>query len=83
VTVNHGRRAAGLPVEQVPHPRRDAADAVEVAHLELAARLHVERCAGPVAGDAVKSWRLERDPGLVLDGEQVQTAFVEPHERRR
>ena len=67
-------------VEQVLQDDRYAADAVEVAHVETAVRLHV----GDV-GDArrhlVEVVEFEVDPGLVGDGEQVQDGVRRTTER--
>jgi hypothetical protein len=69
-------------VEQVLQHHRHAADAVEVAHVELAAGLHV----GDVrhlGGDPVEVLELELDAGLVGDGEQVQHRVGGAAERGR
>ena len=73
VLPGHGQHVAveQAGVEQVLEHDRHAADAVEVAHVELAARLHVGdvRHAG---GDPVEVVEVELDAGLVGDGQQVQ-----------
>ena len=75
-----GHRAAGHRediaveqpgLEQVLHHDGDAADPVEVGHVELAARLHVGDV-GHAGGDAVEVVQIEGDPGLVGDGQQVE-----------
>ena len=58
-------------VEEVLHHDRHAADAVEVGHVELAARLHV----GDVrhaCRDPVEVVEVERHPRLVGDGHEVE-----------
>ena len=58
-------------LEQVTQHDRHSADPIELAHVELAARLHV----GDVrhlGGDAVEVVERQRDLGLVGDGEEVE-----------
>ena len=68
-------------VEQVLEHDRHAADAVEVAHVELAARLHVGDVRD-LGGDAVEVVELELDAGLVGDGQQVEHGVGRAAERR-
>ena len=67
-------------LEQVPEHDGHAADAVEIAHVELAARLHV----GDVRhtrGDLVEVVEIELDAGLVGDRQQVQHGVGRTAER--
>ena len=86
-----GHRAAGdgehvtvqqAGVEEVLEHDRHAADAVEVAHVELAARLHVGDVRHP-RRDAVEVVEVQFDPGLVGDGQQVQHGVRRTADRRR
>ena len=67
--------------QQLEHDRHTA-DPIEVAHVELAAGLHVGDVRNTV-GDAVEVVEVERNPGLVGKGEQVQHCVGRPAEGRR
>ena len=67
-------------VEQVLHHDGHAADAVEIGHVELAARLHVGDV-GHAGRDAVEVVEVEGDPGLVGDGQQVEHGVGRAAER--
>ena len=74
VTVEQAR------VEQELEHDRHPADAVEVAHVELAARLHVGDVRHSV-GDAIEVVEVDRHPRLVGDGEQMQDRVRRSAER--
>ena len=69
-------------VEEVLHHHRHAADSVEVAHVELAARLHV-RDVRHLRRDSVEVLELQGNACFVGDGQQVQHSVGAAPERAR
>ena len=69
-------------VEQMLHHHGNPADAIEIAHVELATRLHVGDVRN-LGGDPVEVVEMQLDAGFVGNGEQMKNRVRRAAERRR